>query len=170
MPTEKPFTCPRCGLPVYEATGLCTDCADVLNDLGEKHRWASDYSREQRRALGSRILASRNGFVATSGVLPVPHRDRPMPHEPLDLAAWDYPLWVEDAWDAMDLIADLPPGTVVQHNLTPKQWKDYFCRAGHPFTPANTYLDNKGARRCRACGAAGKRRKRQQAAARREAS
>jgi hypothetical protein len=170
MPTAKNFQCQRCGLPVHEATGLCTDCSDVLNDLGEKPRWASDYSRMERRALGSRIQADRNGWIATSGDLAVPRRDRIQRHEPLDLTAYDYPLWLEAAWDAMDELRamELPPGTVIQHDLTPQQWRNYFCKRSHPLTPANTYIDAKGARRCRACANEGKRRKRAQAAQRRE--
>jgi hypothetical protein len=69
--------------------------------LGEWERWASDYSRESRRAMTSRLLTLRaDGSGQCPADKPVPRRDRPQRHDPLppNLNPEDgWPHWREEA-------------------------------------------------------------------------
>lgn len=81
---ERLFPCRRCGIGCYEWSALCLDCRAVTMSLREVERWASDYSRQERRHMTSRLLAQQPRSLGTlAAEKPVPRRDTPRRHDPL---------------------------------------------------------------------------------------
>lgn len=151
MSSEAKHECVRCGLPVYEWGGMCGDCRWLVRELNEADRWASDYSREERRRMGSVILSWRTNVSAHPLDRRPPRRDRPNRSGPMDLSAYDVdepdPEW---AIVARRRFAQMPQQpAVIEHavGLTGRQ-TDPVCREGHTKTPGND-----GRLRCLPCEA-----------------